>query len=183
MQIVYRATGLSGQIAPQPAHHLSKLISAWVACKARHVEKEWNAYRQSSTHIQEGSWKHGHTILLVMVALLRASLQGPTPVRRRRRPQLLPSRGNGAPCILEETVPCVFDTSIPCDSLCRHSEWTEWSSCSEKLLEFGFSPVTTSYREKLVSAEAGEACSALDLKEYDASRCNGESLLLAEAQV
>ncbi|CDI78508.1 thrombospondin type 1 domain-containing protein, putative [Eimeria acervulina] len=101
-------------------------------------------------------------------------LQGPTPVRRRRRPQLLPSRGNGAPCILEETVPCVFDTSIPCDSLCRHSEWTEWSSCSEKLLEFGFSPVTTSYREKLVSAEAGEACSALDLKEYDASRCNGQ---------
>ncbi|CDI83742.1 thrombospondin type 1 domain-containing protein, putative [Eimeria praecox] len=83
--------------------------------------------------------------------------------------------GTGAPCVLEETVPCVFDKPIRCDSLCRHSEWTEWSSCSEKLLEFGFSPVTTSYREKLVSAEAGGACSALDLKEYDASRCNGEA--------
>ncbi|CDJ61049.1 hypothetical protein EMWEY_00008720 [Eimeria maxima] len=59
-------------------------------------------------------------------------------------------------------------------SLCRHSDWTEWSSCSEKLLDFGFSPVTTSYREKLVFAEAGGACSELNLREYDDSRCTGE---------
>ncbi|OEH77655.1 thrombospondin type 1 domain-containing protein [Cyclospora cayetanensis] len=94
-----------------------------------------------------------------------------TPVRRRRRPQLLPARGNGTPCTLEETVSCASDTLLPCDSLCLHSEWTEWSSCSEKLLEFGVAPVKTSLREKLVSAEAGEACAAQHLKEYDASRC------------
>lgn len=71
-------------------------------------------------------------------------------------------------------MPCVFDTPTPCDSLCRHSEWSAWSDCSDKLLEFGVSPVKTSSREKHVSAEAGGACAALDLKEYDASRCEGE---------
>ena len=129
------------------------------------------------------SRRHWHIAVQLKVAFLPASLQGPTPVRRRRRPQLLPSRGNGAPCVLEETVPCVFDKPIPCSSLCRHSDWTEWSSCSEKLLDFGFSPVTTSYREKLVFAEAGGACSELNLREYDDSRCTGKLLSWAEAQV
>ncbi|KAL8425720.1 hypothetical protein Efla_003098 [Eimeria flavescens] len=93
------------------------------------------------------------------------------PVRKRRRPQLLAARGNGAPCVLEETVPCEFETPTPCNSLCRHSEWGEWSECSEKLLDFGVAPVWASSREKYVFAEAGEACSDLELREFDKSRC------------
>lgn len=71
---------------------------------------------------------------------------------------------------------CVLDTPTPCESFCIHSEWTEWSACTEMLLEFGVSPVRTSYREKLVFAEAGGACASLNLKEYDASRCVGGSV-------
>ncbi|KAL8436190.1 hypothetical protein ACSSS7_001920 [Eimeria intestinalis] len=97
------------------------------------------------------------------------------PIRRRRRAQLLPARGNGAPCVLEQTVPCTFESPTPCDSLCRHSEWSQWSECTEKLLEFGVTPVTASSREKHVFAESGEACSANKLREFDSSRCTGKN--------
>ncbi|KAL8454259.1 hypothetical protein Emed_000368 [Eimeria media] len=97
----------------------------------------------------------------------------PLPVRRRRRAQLLPARGRGAPCVLEETVPCTFESPTPCDSLCRHSEWSQWSECTEKSLDFGVIPVTASSREKHVFAESGGACAANRFREFDSSRCSG----------
>lgn len=109
-----------------------------------------------------------------MIGLLFVSSKEQAPLRKRRRPELLPARGTGSPCVLEEAVPCEFETPTPCDSLCRHSEWSEWSECSEKLLDFGVMPVKTSSREKYVSAEAGGACAEFTLKDFDEARCAGE---------
>ncbi|KAL8455145.1 hypothetical protein Emag_000982 [Eimeria magna] len=106
----------------------------------------------------------------------------PIPIRRRRRAQLLPARGNGSPCVLEETVPCTFESPTPCDSLCRHSEWSQWSECTEKSLDFGVIPVTASSREKHVFAESGEACFAHKLREFDSSRCTAASPAKLEAR-
>ncbi|KAL8273854.1 hypothetical protein Esti_002177 [Eimeria stiedai] len=97
----------------------------------------------------------------------------PLPVRKRQRAQLLPARGNGSACVLEEIVPCTFESPTPCNTLCRHSEWSQWSECTEKSLEFGVTPVTASSREKHVFAESGGACSEQKLREFDSSRCTG----------